>query len=755
MSEGSNTPSASDAGLSKSEALRVSQRQPLSCTECTRRKTRCDRVLPCSNCRKRGIPERCRVQQIIPSKSLHTVNAVQSLRQETITAQSRLEDRIAQLERLVQSAVGTVADSQSIASPSVAPQQTQLEQRRGSVKTDGGRSNAGGQDEESVAAATLEFLALGRVRAKSPGGKDEDQFEDQEEEDSWEQAGDGGMEDGNIEVDFSWMTEDGQPSPSHRSVHSSVTPHAASPRPMPTSRPSVFAGYKAMIRSDILSRLPSTSVGRALVRYDIENVSWLHCCYHAPTFLSESELFWSELGSDDVEVNWSFLALLFGVLMSALYHMPSSVVERILPGHNRRQLVESWFDCCLLSLNEANWMSSHSLYSVQCIAIIISPQIIWAAPICTTRCLGLLSELHKLSTTWAQLIIQDWFHLGFNNTCSIQASQFDTPPPLHCLDQTHGVTKVRSELPTVPAHTYHLLKLASLVNEVYSHASSSGDVPYDIILRTDEQVQEILAAAPAWMRSVEIPLEASWPLWVEWQRRVFMVSAAHKVIVLHRPYLGRAFRGDVQYAKSREACLAQARFITDTFCRCALETFRRTWTVLAHTLAACIVLLLEASHQENEGRQIYDQLTVPVKSALSIFVELAEVSDIAKKASAVLTSLLEQGPPGRQNATRRAAGPKGLGTFDRELDRAARLFRRTSSSASTAERPSTSTSPTASHAAQSHIAESASVSDDQVEHGMAWADFVLNTRGLEGAITGIPYELETAVDWSTFAMAEQ
>ncbi|KAK8865570.1 hypothetical protein IAR55_000714 [Kwoniella newhampshirensis] len=778
MSERSLTPSTYDAGSSNSESLRVSQRQPLSCTECTRRKTRCDKVLPCSNCRKRGVPERCRVQQIIPSKSLRTVNAVQSLRQETISAQSRLEDRLAQLERLIQSSLGKIPNSQVTDPPPITTesQPSRLEVSRQSIGTDSGRNPSGAQDEESVAAATLEFLALGRVRAKSPGGKDEDQYEEADEEGSWDQSGsneDNGLS-SNMEVDFSWITEDGQESPSRGSSRS-ATPHAAPPQPTPAAQLSGLAGYKAMVRNDILSRLPSTSVGRALVRWDVENVSWLHCCYHSPTFLSESELFWSELGADDVEVNWSFLALMFGVLMSALYHMPSSLAQRILPNQNRRQLVGQWFDCCLLSLNEANWMSSHSLYAVQCIAVIISPAnhlghadlyytmlgaAIKVAQALNVHRLGpdpysggdhingqssIAREVRK--RTWGQLIIQDWFHLGFNNTCSIHANQFDTPSPLICADHSQGVTKVLPELPTVPSHTHHLMKLASLVNEVYSHASSAGDVPYDIILRTDGQVRDILAAAPAWMTSEEIPLHASWPSWVEWQRRVFMVSSAHKVIVLHRPYLGRAFRGEAQYAKSREACLLQARFITNTFCQCSLETFRRTWTVLAHTLAACIILILEASHHETEARDVYEQMTIPVKSALSVFVDLAEVSDIAKKGAVVLASLLERGSPG-QNSDRQ---PAQKGAFDRELDRAARLFRRPSSPNTT--NRSALPQPTE----QTYVpgTEFGMTPGGAPDYGVAWADFVLQTRDLDTAITGIPYELETAVDWSTFSMSNE
>lgn len=36
-------------------------RPTLSCTECVRRKSKCDRCIPCSTCVKRGSPERCRV----------------------------------------------------------------------------------------------------------------------------------------------------------------------------------------------------------------------------------------------------------------------------------------------------------------------------------------------------------------------------------------------------------------------------------------------------------------------------------------------------------------------------------------------------------------------------------------------------------------------------------------------------------------------------------------------------------------------
>lgn len=106
----------------------------------------------------------------------------------------------------------------------------------------------------------------------------------------------------------------------------------------------MLARYRKAVRRDLLTQLPPVAVGHALVQFDMENVAWMHCCYHGPTFSEstttahpltrqerETDLFWAALGSDDVEINWSFLALLFGVLMSAAYHLPPDMFSYLFP----------------------------------------------------------------------------------------------------------------------------------------------------------------------------------------------------------------------------------------------------------------------------------------------------------------------------------------------------------------------------------------------------------------------------------------
>lgn len=110
-------------------------------------------------------------------------------------------------------------------------------------------------------------------------------------------------------------------------------------------------------------------------------------------------------------------------------------------------------------------------------------------------------------------------------------------------------------------------------------------LPYDVILQIDRDIHTIMNEAPLWMRDENYILDPSAPSWADWQRKAYLasiseslkkqhtnissqLSASHKVscqytqyrayanyyqvIVIHRPYLGRAFRGDQRYIRSRE-----------------------------------------------------------------------------------------------------------------------------------------------------------------------------------------------------------
>jgi hypothetical protein len=110
----------------------------------------------------------------------------------------------------------------------------------------------------------------------------------------------------------------------------------------------------------------------------------------------------------------------------------------------------------------------------------------------------------------------------------------------------------------------------------------------------DEEANQLLAQAPQWMQldanENPLPLPPNAPAWLEWQRNAYLVSTAHKVIILHRPFLGRAFK-DPRYKRSRDVCVGAARRILRLLRSYDFEPFRKTWTVLACVALVCRVCL--------------------------------------------------------------------------------------------------------------------------------------------------------------------
>lgn len=59
-------PQSSERPALSSKVRRTSQRQPLACQQCAKAKTRCDKTVPCSRCRRRGLD--CRREDVIVSR---------------------------------------------------------------------------------------------------------------------------------------------------------------------------------------------------------------------------------------------------------------------------------------------------------------------------------------------------------------------------------------------------------------------------------------------------------------------------------------------------------------------------------------------------------------------------------------------------------------------------------------------------------------------------------------------------------------
>ncbi|KAK4686493.1 hypothetical protein P7C73_g3627, partial [Tremellales sp. Uapishka_1] len=224
--------STSDGGT-----VRVSQRQP------QRRKTRCDKELPCGNCRKRGVSNKCEIEPTIKPQVLSSQSRLKLVRDECHAMNDRVMARLEALERLVHDKLGV--------------------ERHGFEPTEVAEYSEG-EDDEANAAATLEL-------AKSPGGV-EDHWDDFDSPPSPRVGDTPGHPYVASQVLASTNTsiQSGQPSPERYSRSTVSLPPIIPPQPILRRRISYSS------REEIISRLPSAEVARELVKFDIENVAWMH-----------------------------------------------------------------------------------------------------------------------------------------------------------------------------------------------------------------------------------------------------------------------------------------------------------------------------------------------------------------------------------------------------------------------------------------------------------------------------------------------
>lgn len=123
-------------------------------------------------------------------------------------------------------------------------------------------------------------------------------------------------------------------------------------------------------------------------------------------------------------------------------------------------------------------------------------------------------------------MLVDGFHLPHNRSCSISLRQFDTPPPLHCTDDSllsPSTLRVLSpETPTLDSHTIQLVKFALLTYRMFDEMQAKRAVPYALVVSYDREYHEIVGQAPSWMRfdeaEVPLPVPDDAPVYLEWQR---------------------------------------------------------------------------------------------------------------------------------------------------------------------------------------------------------------------------------------------
>ncbi|KAJ5273595.1 hypothetical protein N7478_008720 [Penicillium angulare] len=290
------------------------------------------------------------------------------------------------------------------------------------------------------------------------------------------------------------------------------------------------------------------------------------------------------------------------------------------------------------TLYSAHFLNNLSIYSVQ--SIVISTEVahnlglsqlnatLFNAGVRIAECLGIHKiKNHPLTPTksqdeweerverevgrrlWCQMLIQDHFAIPFTDTYSISPMHFSTGRPLNADD--HDLIDVPPETPTISSYVRTLVELAALMPALIDglgpmYRRKPLREQYEHILRVDQKMRAIVKNIPSFMLRPDPIKEAEIP-WLTIARRSLAITAAEKIIMIHRLFLFRSFH-DSTYVHSRRTCVAAAMTILREHETIVEEDDLSIWTHTAFAITAAVILCFEV----NTVMETTDRRSVPM-----------------------------------------------------------------------------------------------------------------------------------------------
>ncbi|KAG9497541.1 hypothetical protein J7337_010402 [Fusarium musae] len=611
---------------------RVSQRQPRACLECTRRKTRCDKAIPCGRCVRLSKP--C-------SREVVRVSKIERNHRSELTFLNELADNL-KTSRDIETALAAIRERRSL-----LLQGTGLEMVDNSPPSWSARIEHDELPRDEVATSAIPSEALPEL--VQPLG-----------EGTWEHNGDMAPD--------SLLTQSRDSSRHEHAVEflriellawgrsgGSCFPHidcqCRSVRPYPeiasiTADPH-WSGYRH-VQPD-LARKPSSltkGLARSLVGFHLDNILWHHNVFHAPTFLSQCEQFWT--AGTVVHSLWlslyyavtavsSWTALncaglwtgstfdpdlplqLFRAMVDQLYHedfaenhsTPEAVNTKILTVFSLQAIIlstrvahnlgRSDWNATLLgaAIRIAHCMGLHSIRNST-----ENPAV--TTPVGWFRCI----ETEVGRRCWNQLVIQDYFQVPFTETYAIHPSQFTTELPINCHDEDM-MPKNETSL-TINSYPRAMVQVALLMPKLLDSLNSnlprrSLAETYKVVTASYSALRDIVRRLPPYFMQTPEPQSGTdeyMPPWLPFARRSLALSTADKVIMIHRPVLYHAFQVPA-LTKARKSCVAAAKTIFKEYESISQEGVIPIWTHSAFCVTATIVigleLLFREAHTDNEA----------------------------------------------------------------------------------------------------------------------------------------------------------
>ncbi|KAL2832317.1 putative C6 transcription factor [Aspergillus pseudoustus] len=611
----------------QSTGRRKRPRPSYSCVECTRRKLRCSKHIPCSACVERGIAQLCRRRPGVASATVRRPSPASAtpipIRQNIISNEPYYATPALETPR--ESGPEAIPEDQPrVTVPASTPATSNAPSSNGPARS---RHKIVDNVTED-AAVMLEFLALGRQRI---------------------------LQVAQIE----------QQSP-------------------------LGAALDDMGNASGLLFTPSQV--RSMMHYHQESIAWIHNVVHMPTFREQCE----KSFANPSECQGLWLGLYYAMLAVTLYHMSPSLL-RDLDIHEPYSLAELCYRNSIDRLSDADYMSNHSLFSLQTICLLIyighnigqsdRISVLLACAVRIAQCLCLhrlgpdpprngstddeveamqrrLIDREVSKRVWWFLVRQDWLQIPFNNTYTIHPTQFNTPMPLNCNEEiplmfsTEAIIHHEQEHYTQGSYTMVLNDVAVLIWKTQDKMCQQGHPNgvedglrklYSEVLQADRELRELMNKMPSFYRNTP-DAQTGHPAHVQHQGKVLSLALAHKFYSIHRHFQIPSFK-DPWFAYTKLSCFPIMRRSLATVLSLPphdphTSVARNMWTINTHVLTTAVWLLFELifSHGTGAPNMVDGQETEirDLAAKASIFLqENQSRSRIAKRGVSLINALLE------------------------------------------------------------------------------------------------------------------
>lgn len=412
-----------------------------------------------------------------------------------------------------------------------------------------------------------------------------------------------------------------------------------------------------------------------LVDYHINSILWYHSVFHK-SFRDELQALYNHPNGfqiRDTDLRWT--ALLFAIMagsMACAHEQETSSWG--FQKAERHKLTRQWYKAALACLNLADYMWRHHIHSIQAICVLTMSGHILGFSNTQSTLLGaatkiaqglglqrLAIESDENSTSpsdmtaakrdkilrldvarrvWSQLCNQDWFSIPFSEMYSIQKSHFSTSKPRHIDDQT--LLPIPAHIPSATSFSRCINEIASIMPQVHDALISASTLytKYEQVLHYDAKMRALSTEGMPSFFSIREPISPDHPEWMPWARRSLRICFAHKIIMIHRSFLGKSLT-DTTFEYTRKVCMEAAK----TILKEAKHAFDHSegpnlWIDQAFTVAAGITLSLDIFHRKATEPQCEENRKF-VETAVNMLSKF-ENSLIAIRGVRLLSSLLAE-----------------------------------------------------------------------------------------------------------------